>query len=72
MENEFAKENIKRVQETIEMLFLTTRKEKLDEEEILKESEKHTMTEDEVKKAIDELVKEKIIVDVGHRVFKKK
>lgn len=71
-ENKFAEENIKRVRETLEMLFLTTHKKELDEEEIIKEAEKHTMTEEEIKKAINNLLKENFIIDIGHRVFKKK
>lgn len=63
--------NNERVRKTIDMLFLTTKKESLEEEEIIKECEKNDLTEEETKQSLKQLCTQKIIKDIGHLVYMK-
>jgi len=69
MITEIQQTNNDRVKKAIEMLFLTTKKESLDQEEIIKECEKNDLTEDEIKESLKTLCSEKFVKDIGHLVY---
>lgn len=71
MHSEYFKVDENRVIEIIKMLFLTTKKDQLDEEEIIKESEKHDVTYEHVQEILQSLIHKKIIQHDGHKVYSK-
>ncbi len=57
-EQQVAEDRLKAV---VEFLYLTTKKEVLDEEEIIKECEKKDLKEDEIKELLSSLLEENIL-----------
>ena len=60
-----------RMKQVVELLFLTTKKEIIDEEEFIKESEKNDLTEEEAKIAINDLIKAKILEETEPHAYSK-
>ena len=58
-----------RMYQVAKFLFLTTKKETIDEEEFIKESEKKDLTEEEAKKALKYLVNEKILKETEPHAY---
>ena len=63
--------NYSRLKQVVDMLFLTTKKEELDEEEIIKEAEKHDLNYEDIQELLHALVKENILINKGHKVYSK-